>query len=553
MSMYKNIDYFKERENMKQKFGFDTVCTAKFFTSTIYLQNGQTHSCYHPLPHDIPLEELDGNPAALHNTKHKIQARKEMMTGSRPEECNYCWRVEDMGDEYLSDRIIKSKNELLLTPSALEEIKENGWDHNYRPTYLEIAFGNECNMKCAYCHPKASSTWMKEMRDHGPMPKAPHLQQLHETIYPEDNNPYLDAFWDWWLFLRKRLKVLRLTGGEPLLQQSIWKFLDMLDKHPCPDLVFQLNSNFNVKNKLVKRFCDKVNKLLDAGKIQRFQMFTSLESWGPKAEYARSGLNLALFEENLDTVLMELGDQPPEKFAGVTIMNTFNILSVTSYTEFLEKIIEWRKKYVSGGGRRQVKFDIPHCTEPNHWTLVGLPDEYDTYFELITQFFETYSWKNNWNDYPQEQHDLAYYLYFSDEELKAWKRVNDYWKSVKEGRNSISPPDYLTVEKVDDARRNWYLFIDETDRRRGTDFLSVFPEMKDYYILCSSLEDLDTRFYNQQVRNMMMSPGQIEVHFDDDFFWHHPKLAHNLVNFRKVRSFRTVMFDNNKPVGEFGG
>ncbi len=313
--MYRNIDYFQERENMKSIYGSDTMCTAKFLSSTIYLQNGTTHSCYHPLPHAIPLEEIKDNPAALHNTKHKIQRRKEMLTGIRPDECNYCWRVEDMGEEHLSDRVIKSKNELLLTPDAHNEILANGWDHNYRPTYLEISFGNECNMKCGYCHPKASSTWMKEMKDFGPMPDAPHLQTLDEKIYPEEENPYLAAFWDWWLFLRKKLKVLRLTGGEPLLQQSIWKFLDLLDKHACPDLVFQLNSNLNVKTVLVERLCKKINKLLDEGKIKRFQLFTSLESWGPKAEYVRSGLSCELFEKNLETVIMRL-DRSVEEFAG---------------------------------------------------------------------------------------------------------------------------------------------------------------------------------------------------------------------------------------------
>ena len=108
--MYKNIDYFVERDNMKEKYGCDTMCTAKFLSSTIYLQSGQTHSCYHPLPHQVELEEIKDNPSAIHNSQHKIKRRKEMMLGMRPQECNYCWRVEEMGPEHLSDRIIKSKN-----------------------------------------------------------------------------------------------------------------------------------------------------------------------------------------------------------------------------------------------------------------------------------------------------------------------------------------------------------------------------------------------------------------------------------------------------------
>ena len=551
--MFNKVDYHSERENMKSIYrGVDTMCTAKFLTSTIYLQSGQTHSCYHPHPHDIPIEEIKDNPAALHNTKHKIERRRELLHGIRAEECNYCWRVEDMGPEHLSDRIIKSKNEILMTPDAHQEIVKNGWDYNYKPTYLEISFGSECNMKCAYCHPKASSAWMKEMNTFGQFQKAPHLQKLWEKIYPEDSNPYLQAFWDWWPSLREKLKVLRLTGGEPLLQQSIWKFLDMLDTQPCPELTFQMNSNLNIKNKLVQRFCTKIKKLIDENKIKRFHLFTSLESWGERASYTRSGLDLQLFEENLATTFDILGNYPAEQFSGITIMNTFNIMSVTSYVEFLKKILEWRRKFVdNSSGLKCIKFDIPHCTEPAHWTLVGLPDSYDHYFRLITEFMHENSWKANIKKITKENKDDQYFYYFTEPELTAWDRVNSYWNKVKEDRAKVNPPHYLDVVQIDDARRNWFLFIEETDKRRKTDFLKVFPEMEDYYHLCRGLEDEDSRFYNKYVKDLMLSPLECEVHVDDDFFQYHTVLGENLINYRYVNGYPTKIYNNDILIREF--
>jgi hypothetical protein len=550
--MFNDVDYKNEREKIKTTFNSDTMCTAKFLSSTIYLQTGQTHSCYHPLPHDIPIEEIKENPSALHNTQHKIERRQQMMKGERPEECNYCWRVEDMGEDHLSDRIIKSKNELLMTPTAYEDILKNGWNHNYIPTYLEISFGSECNMKCAYCHPKASSAWMKEMDTHGQFPKAPQLQKLWEQIYPEDKNPYLQAFWDWWPMLRTKLKVLRLTGGEPLLQQSIWKFLDMIDEKPCPDLVFQMNSNLNVKNVLVKRFCAKIKKLIDEKKIKRFHLFTSLESWGPRASYTRSGLDLKLFEQNMETVWTNLKDYPRDSFSGVTIMNTFNIMSVTSYVEFLQKILEWRKKFTGDKNHHFIKFDIPHCTEPAQWTLIGLPDNYDMYFRLITDFIN----KNSWDSVVKTLRNVTnyedhYYLYFSEEECIAWSRVNSYWNNIKSDRSKVDSPVYLDVVNVDDARRNWFLFIEETDKRRGTNFLEIFPEMEDYYKLCSELESLDSRFYNKYVKEIMISPTHCDIHLDDDFFLHHTVLGENLLNLRYVNGHPTKIYRDDLLIREF--
>ena len=35
-----------------------SYCLAKWHHVTLYLQDGTTHSCYHPRPHKIPLSEL---------------------------------------------------------------------------------------------------------------------------------------------------------------------------------------------------------------------------------------------------------------------------------------------------------------------------------------------------------------------------------------------------------------------------------------------------------------------------------------------------------------
>ena len=61
-----------------------TFCLAKWHHSSIYLHTGQTHSCYHPRPHDIPIEELKTNPSALHNTPTKKQERGLMLVGEKP-------------------------------------------------------------------------------------------------------------------------------------------------------------------------------------------------------------------------------------------------------------------------------------------------------------------------------------------------------------------------------------------------------------------------------------------------------------------------------------
>ena len=86
-----------------------SFCGAKWYNATIWLGSGQTTSCHHPLPHRIDLEEIKTNPSAIHNTAQKKLERKQMQCGDRPKGCEYCWKIEDIKRDNISDRVYKSK------------------------------------------------------------------------------------------------------------------------------------------------------------------------------------------------------------------------------------------------------------------------------------------------------------------------------------------------------------------------------------------------------------------------------------------------------------
>jgi hypothetical protein len=113
-----------------------TFCLAKWHHVTMYLQTGETHSCYHPAPHKIPLLDVFETPSALHNTAHKKQERKMMLEGKQPEGCQYCWNIEAMGPDYISDRHIR--NSSIFTEERYEQTDKGAWDQNINPEYIEI-------------------------------------------------------------------------------------------------------------------------------------------------------------------------------------------------------------------------------------------------------------------------------------------------------------------------------------------------------------------------------------------------------------------------------
>lgn len=435
-----------------------TFCFAKWYHANIYFQTGETHSCYHPAPHKIDVDEIKTNPSAIHNTKQKIIERQAMLNGQQPSGCQYCWNVENMGSDYISDR--KTRSSSIYNEKRLNDVKKGGADFNVNPEYLEVSFGNECNFRCGYCHPKASSRFYNEIKTHGPYTNVKnHRCDINWfDIYEEENNPYLDAFWKWWPELSKELTILRITGGEPTMQRSTYKLFDYLDKNPQPKLELDVNSNFGGKPKQLEKFTDNVNNLLTNKKIRRFKLFTSIDTWGKRAEYIRDGLDISVFERNLDYFMKNTT-------APVTFMITFNIFCVTTFQTLLEKILEWRAKYndVETFRWNRISFDTPYLKEPLQYDINILPKSYVKYMKNHLQFI-----KENLDDNRKDA--------FTTMEYEKFRRVVDYME-----RTEYEP------EKLMLGRKDFHNFFAEQGRRRNVNHETVFPEMEDFFKLCREL------------------------------------------------------------------
>lgn len=432
-----------------------TFCLAKWHHTTIYLQTGQTHSCYHPAPHDIPLDEIALNPSALHNTIEKKQQRNEMLKGNKPAGCSYCWNIESMGDDYISDR--HERNASIYTEQRFRDIKNDPL-MDVNPQYVEISFGNECNFKCGYCHPKHSSSYYKEIKDFGPYAMVKNHRNDIDwfKIYEEENNPYVQSWWQWWPELKKTLTILRITGGEPLLQQSTWRLLGDLERNPLPDLELNINSNFGVKPLLIDRLVEKVNSLVSNRKIKDFKIFTSMDTWGAPAEYIRTGLTLDLWERNLDTYLCKTS-------LPITFMITFNILTVTNFQSLLEKILEWRMRYNGFDQNKwqRIRFDTPFLKEPLQYDMNILPKE-----EFLPYMYKHLEYiKSNLDDKDRTK--------FSDLEYEKFKRVVKYMETTT-----------YSSDRLSEGRRDFYNWFTEYDKRRTVDFKKCFPEMINFFESC---------------------------------------------------------------------
>ena len=438
----------------------NSFCAAKWKQVTIHLQNGHTHSCHHPGTHQVPIEELKNNPSALHNTNFKKELRKMMLEGKRPDECGYCWNVED-NSQSISDRTLKSAEP--WSEKYIPDIVKKPWNDDVSPSYVEVSFGNVCNFKCSYCAPHISSKWMEEIQQYGPYPTTYNFNDI-EWIKAKDQmpipnnqpNPYVDAFWEWWPTIYNTVEHFRITGGEPLLNKNTFKVLDYIIENPNSELEFSINTNMCPPTEILEKFIEKIKIIVNERKVKRFKLYTSAEAHGKQAEYIRFGMDYDLWISNIEKVLTEVpGTQ-------IGIMSTYNALSIISYKDFLKDILRLKRQYYKEEYPfSPVLLDIPYLRHPYHQNVFILTKEFESYIRDQITFMYLNLENKNWKD--------SLYMGFFEHEAESLRRIYELVKSYKD------------TDDLNTNRKDFIKFVDEHDRRRGTNFLEVFPQFTNFY------------------------------------------------------------------------
>jgi len=424
-----------------------SFCAAKWYNATIWLGSGQTTSCHHPPAHAIDLEALRVNPRALHNTVQKKQDRRLMQRGDRPRGCEYCWKIEDMDRDAVSDRVYKSK---IYPIEALNEAYQMDYHDDVNLRTLEIAFDRTCQFACSYCNPAFSSTWVRDIQRNGPYESLVsdgrgHFTHAHDTaqLYRfGETNPYVEAFFKWWeTDLHKTLQELRITGGEPLMSGETWKLLDWFKQNKGKSTTrLAINSNLGPDV--------DVDRLLDSIDGLEVDIYTSMESVDQQAEYIRDGLDYTAWKANVIRLLES------DRIRAVHFMATINALCLPGLPRLLDYLVELKQQY----GRERVSFTLNILRFPSFQSPLVLPERLR-------------------EDYRQ---DLAFWLagnadqpYMHEHEINHMQRLIDYLDVVKTPHS-----DAFEMPKLHNDFRQ---FFSQYDRRRDKNFTATFPLLAEWY------------------------------------------------------------------------
>jgi sulfatase maturation enzyme AslB (radical SAM superfamily) len=232
-----------------------------------------------------------------------------------------------------------------------------------------------------------------------------------KPILEREHNPYTEAFWKYWKIIHPNLKQLRITGGEPLLSKHTFTLIEEAKNIPLT-----INTNLAVDDHFIDRFIDTIRHK------RNITVATSGEARGSKAEYSRHGLKYNQFLRNL----ARLKEECPH--VKLHIMSTYNVLCVSSFTDFLKDVKQVDNK---------ISLHVSRLTQPSFLT-----------HKLIT-------------DYKKES--LEYI------------KKNFSTNTVKRFENVFFDDTYTDMVSERDKFKS---FIAEYDKRRGLDFSTVFPEYK---------------------------------------------------------------------------
>ena len=427
---------YKKRVNGPVSTSF---CAAKWYNATIWLNEGKTSSCHHPANHIIPEEELINNPSALHNTNFKKLRRKEMLEGIKCKECEYCWNIENISSDNISDRVYKTA---IYTDEEINKCKkEFGWESNVPLKTLEISFDSNCNFACSYCNPTFSTTWQKDVKENG----------IYKINGDHDNNSmmkfgeseikdiYLSSFWKWWESeLQYSLQEFRITGGEPTTTKHFWDLIDwwVINK---PNINFAMNSNLGQSETITNKLIESTHH------FNNFSLYTSNESFGSHAEYIRDGLIWDKWLRNLENFFKN------GKTFSISMMMTINALCLFSLLEFMDKMLELKNKYnrISPG----CSFNI--LRHPSFQSVLVLPQSMR--FKMSDDI-ENWVIKN-WNGGKN---------YFMEWEKNDMLRLVSYLREIDIEKYGINKEEGLN---------NFKSFYTQYDIRRNKNLLLTFPQL----------------------------------------------------------------------------
>lgn len=258
----------------------DYYCSMKFRYLKIDLECGTTYNCHAAAPHTIDTAWLEKNPGQLFNTPVNVNERRMMLANQRNQSCEQnCWAAEDRG---------------AISP----RFSQQGQYHTHTavitdPEIIDLTINSDCNLTCSYCCKEFSQSWRRDIYHNGEY-VIPGQHDERFRLSEKDTHLLFQKQVDLKKDLRyqsllgeikpliHRAKRLTVTGGEPLLDNTLLELLTGISKSTPIDILLYTGLGLSF-NRFVKIF----NELKH---LPNLEVRVSAENTDKFAEFNRYGV-----------------------------------------------------------------------------------------------------------------------------------------------------------------------------------------------------------------------------------------------------------------------
>jgi hypothetical protein len=302
------------------------------------------------------------------------------------------------------------------------------------PKIVELFAQNTCNLSCIYCNASLSSKIEQENIKHGEFKKnGVHIPVVNVPVATQE---YYDKFLNWLDNNVQSLLRLHLLGGETFLQHDLMNsVLEILGRKPNPKLELNVFSNCNVPDRYWDEYTGRIQQLQESGHIRIFDLTASIDCWGPQSSYVRSGLNLDKFETRMAWAVQ----QP---WIRLNINQTITAMTIKTMPDLVEKINKY-SQHNQIGHYFQFYTGPQMFQHPKNFGWSEWENDFDRLFNTMRE--------DNW-DQQQARQRMA---------------------GLRQQLQQIKEPNLVEIRKLQ-------TYLDELDRRRGTNWRELFPFIAEY-------------------------------------------------------------------------
>ena len=231
------------------------------------------------------------------NNDQNIRLKKNLHAGIKDSACTKCWQNEENNvislRQKLNGALLHNKQDIKNSWIQSYFNHKNSWESN-KLLMADIKIGNTCNYACIMCVPEDSSLiynfWQKNKQNEfvqDVLDKDPkYLDRVKKYSYKNKKyHDYINKILD-----NKHIKIIKLLGGEPLLDKNLLHNLAKIDDNRKRKMTIWIVTNGSV---------DLNETVTQLGCFKQIYFVISLEGIGEVQEYARFGCDWKQLEKNI--------------------------------------------------------------------------------------------------------------------------------------------------------------------------------------------------------------------------------------------------------------